>query len=106
LQGSGDKMTGGVGRDVFQFDSLNEMGKVITDFQAGTGGDVLSLQNLLVSIGYVGTDPLHDGEIRLIQDGAKTELQVDSHPGVHHYVTAATLESVVATQVTIDNFLL
>ena len=104
LQGNGDQLSGGAGRDVFQFNALTEMGKVITDFQAGAGGDILGMHDLLAAVGYAGTNPLQDGQVRLVQDGTKTEVQVDAHPGAHDYVTAATLQNTTASSLTGDNW--
>jgi len=106
LRGNGDIMSGGPGSDTFQFKSLNEMGKLVTDFQPGASGDHLDLHDLLVAIGHGATDPLTDGTLRLIQHGAATEVQVDSHPGEHDYVTAVTLQNVLATSLVHDNFTL
>lgn len=102
--GNGDIMSGGGGSDTFQFNALNETGKVITDFQAGSGGDVLDLHNLELATGYTGNDGLRDGSVRLIQNGVNTEVQVDSHFGEHHWVDAVTLQNVNAAVLTHANF--
>lgn len=44
-----DILTGGDGSDTFDFDHLSRQADVITDFQAGVGGDVLDLRDLLDS---------------------------------------------------------
>jgi hypothetical protein len=105
IAGTGDVMTGGGGSDTFRFNALTETGKVITDFQAGAGGDVLDLHNLELATGYTGNDGLRDGAVRLIQNGASTEVQVDSHFGEHHWVDAVTLQSVNAAALVHSNFL-
>src|SRR5687768_5801162 len=48
----GDILTGGTGRDQFVISALNEVGKLITDFQAGGGGDYLNIDGLLSAVGY------------------------------------------------------
>jgi RTX calcium-binding nonapeptide repeat (4 copies)/FG-GAP-like repeat len=106
LKALGDVMTGGAGRDVFQINATNEIFKVVTDFQAGAGGDVLDLHNLLISIGHGPTNALTDGTIRMVQNGAATEVQVDMHPGENRFATAVTLQNVSASSLVADNFLL
>jgi hypothetical protein len=106
MRGDGDVLSGGPGSDTFRFNALNEVGKVITDFQGGAGGDVLDLDNLLAFTGYTGANALQDGVVRLVQNGASTEVQVDAHPGTHHWVTAVTLQNVTATAVIPENFVL
>jgi len=99
-------MSGGAGQDVFQINAPNEIFKVVTDFQAGAGGDVLDLRNLLISVGHGPTNALTDGTIRMVQNGAATEVQVDLHPGEHRFATAVTLQDVSASSLVADNFLL
>ena len=106
LKVSGDVMTGGAGQDTFQFNALDESFKVVTDFQAGAGGDVLDFHNLLASIGHGGTDALADGTIQLTQNGAATEVQIDADPGQQDFITVVTLQNVFPSQLVHDNFLL
>jgi len=106
LKALGDVMSGGAGQDVFQINAPNEIFKVVTDFQAGAGGDVLDLRNLLISVGHGPTNALTDGTIRMVQNGAATEVQVDLHPGEHRFATAVTLQDVSASSLVADNFLL
>ncbi len=71
------EMTGGSGKDTFQFSSLPSHGPlVITDFQAGAGGDVLDVfgMNGYVRLGDIS--PFVTGQYRFIQRGADTVLQV------------------------------
>jgi hypothetical protein len=104
MVGNGDFLAGGGGSDTFQFNALNETGKVITDFQAGAGGDVLDLHNIELAAGYAGNDGLRDGSLRLIQNGANTEVQIDAQFGEHHWVDAVTLQNVNAAALTHANF--
>ena len=106
LKALGDVMTGGAGQDVFQINAPNEIFKLVTDFQAGVGGDVLDLRNLLISIGHGPTNALSDGTIRMVQNGTATEVQVNLHPGEHRFATAVTLKNVAAASLVADNFLL
>jgi hypothetical protein len=43
--------------------------------------------------------------VRLIQNIGNTEVQVDAHPGEHHWLTVATLLNVTATSLIQDNFI-
>jgi hypothetical protein len=106
IVGNGDVMTGGGGQDNFQFNGLNELGKVITDFSAGASGDILDLHNLEAAVGYAGHNALADNAVRLIQNGANTEVQVDTHYGEHHWADVVTLQNVNVAALTHDNFLL
>jgi len=89
-----DIMAGGGIYRTFAFERLADAGKEIVDFHAGAGGDVLDLRGLLTSLGYQGASPLTDGELRLVQDGSDTHVQIDARPGMHSYVTVATLDNV------------
>ncbi|WP_170181740.1 FG-GAP-like repeat-containing protein [Phreatobacter stygius] len=103
---AGDIMTGGPGSDTFVFNALNETGKKITDFQAGAGGDVLQLHGLLAATGYAGTDGLNDGVVKFAQSGADTLVQIDTDPtNQHHWVTAVTLQNVVAATIIHNNII-
>jgi hypothetical protein len=104
LRGNGDMLIGGAGRDTFQINTLSEMGEIISNFRPGAGQDVLDLHNLLTSIGHGATDAFVDGTVRLVQDGTAVEVQVDTSPGAHHYVRAATLQNVAASTLVPGNF--
>jgi V8-like Glu-specific endopeptidase len=101
---SGDLVTGGNPQDTFTFNQIADAGMEITDFQPGVGGGVLNLQGLFGSIGYSGGNPLGDGEVRLVQNGANTDVQVDAHPGTHSYVTLVQLDNVAAGSITSANW--
>ncbi|MEJ0017189.1 MAG: FG-GAP-like repeat-containing protein [Acetobacteraceae bacterium] len=87
------------GSRVLPFDRLGAPRMEIADFRAGGGGDVLQLRGLLQQLGYAGSNPLLDGELRLVPDGGSVHVQVDARPGQHAYVTIATLDNVLAGSV-------
>ena len=91
--------------DSFRFDALNQVGKVITDFTPGAGGDILSLHGLELATGFAGSDGLASGSVRLVQNGTDAEVQIDAHYGEHHWVDIATLQHVNIAALTHDNFL-
>lgn len=83
-----DILTGGAGRDTFVIDKGAGAADVITDFQAGAGGDFLDLRGFGVS----GFDKL---VIR--QSGANTVLTLDG-------TTTLTLVNVAASALQAQNF--
>jgi hypothetical protein len=104
LDAFGDVLTGGTGRDQFVISALNEIGKLITDFQAGGGGDYLNIDALLTAVGYAGSNGIADGVVRLVQNGAATEVDVLASATLG-FITAATLQNVNAGTLTPDNFI-
>lgn len=101
----GDVLTGGAGSDVFRFAAAGELGDTITDFAAGTGGDRFDIGDLLAQSGYWGATPLADKAVRLVQNGADAEVQIDLDHGNHHWADIATLEHVNAAAMTEWNFI-
>ena len=90
----GDILTGGAGSDRFVLTGLHNGPTTITDFQTGPGGDQLDVHALLTSLGYLGSDPLADHTLRLVQQGADAFVQVHPTLGTDAYVTIASLHSV------------
>ncbi len=99
-----DRIAGGGIYRTFEFDRLADAGKEIVDFHAGAGGDVLDLHGLLTSLGYLGANPLADGQVRVVQDGPDTHVQLDARPGMHAYVTVATLDNVAPASLQTGNW--
>ncbi|HEY0312489.1 MAG TPA: type I secretion C-terminal target domain-containing protein, partial [Allosphingosinicella sp.] len=100
------QLTLGSGSDLVTFNtSLTSGSVVITDFQTGDAGDVLDVVPLLT----IGTNwnrtsnPFAAGNVRLLQAGADTLLQIDGAAGDGHWVTLATLQNTVATSFTAAN---
>lgn len=62
-----DVLTGGDGADRFAFADLPWAPIQVTDFR---DGDVLDLRGLFEGSGYWGSDPVADGRLRVIDDGA------------------------------------
>lgn len=74
-------ITTGSGRDTVFADRIWDGPGVITvtDFTAGTGGDVLDISGMLGALsGYKqDTDPFEKGYMQIVQVGSRAELQVD-----------------------------
>ena len=82
---------------------------IITDFNAGTGGDKLDITDLLQNgaSGYDGTNPFAAGYLNLVQSGSDTLLQFDadgSSGNTYSMVTAAVLQNVSLTELNSSNF--
>ena len=115
-QGGDDLLVGGLGddyidaylgRDTVDYNHLNEAGDHIYEFTVGVGGDVLDLHDLLVDIGYAGSDPFADGYLSFKYDGNfHTTVLVDAD-GVGAG-TATTLTTIVfanLNQSNTDNYI-
>jgi Ca2+-binding RTX toxin-like protein len=102
--GGSDTLTGGAGSDVFSF--FYQIGStsvtVITDFQAGAGGDNIIVNNLPPGIG----NPFASGYARLVQSGADTLIQFDDdgYGSAFSLRTVGILQNVDKTQLVAANF--
>ena len=108
--GSTLTLSGGEGRDTFLVYDGNQSPLVFTDFEGGSAGDILNVQNLLfASSGYAGGNPFDaaTGYLRLVDDGVKTELQWNRTGEAVNgaWNTVAILQGTAASTLTIDNFL-
>ncbi|MDB5438949.1 MAG: hypothetical protein JWM33_1376, partial [Caulobacteraceae bacterium] len=112
--GDADTLTGGDGVDVYQL-AYNYPGSdytpdIVTDFQAGAVGDQLDFANLinaLANYGVIanGDNPIADGVLQYVQEGADTLLQVnfDSAGYSNGWQTVLVLQNVDAASLTLDN---
>lgn len=95
-----DLMAGGAGRDVFRYSAAEELnGDLITDFEAGAGGDQLDFSALFDAIGYSGSTPIQDGYIALDQVGADTVARLDLDGGGDSFSVSLTLRAVTASDI-------
>ncbi|KQT56099.1 hypothetical protein ASG52_24590 [Methylobacterium sp. Leaf456] len=62
--GGSDILTGGGRRDTFMLIADDGGSDTITDFQLGSGGDLLDVTKFLKSVGYTGKNAFADGVIR------------------------------------------
>jgi len=102
-------LAGGAGADryVFQPDGQGAWGAwgayTIADFQAGSGGDLIDLFSLLPD---AAGSPVAGGQVRMLQDGTRVLLQVDSDGagGPLAYETRLILENTALGSLTWHNF--
>jgi Ca2+-binding RTX toxin-like protein len=75
----GDTLNGGAGSDRFDFDALADAGDTLTFFEAGAGGDVLDIANLLdASTSYAdGAGGLLAEYVQVSAAGADASLSID-----------------------------
>lgn len=97
-----DILTGGAGADRFAYQNVGEAGDTITDFKAGTNGDVIDLAVMSRQLDWKG-DLIGNGYVRFVQSGANTLLQVDADGGANSFVKMATLKNVLANTLTTAN---
>lgn len=93
-----DTLTGGAGRDRFAYIGTDEGGDVITD---ASTNDTFDLSVIAAQYDW-SDDPLGDGYVRAVQQGANSLLQVDVDGGGNKFTTLATLDGFTAGSLT-DN---
>jgi Ca2+-binding RTX toxin-like protein len=94
-----DTLTGGAGQDRFLINAIHDGAEQITDFQAGVGGDVLDLSDLLD-----GFDPGSDNPgdfVQFVNAGGDTTVRVDADGAANgvSFVDVAVLQNVMLTNV-------
>jgi Ca2+-binding RTX toxin-like protein len=95
-----DTLTGGLGSDVFEWNSVGEGVDLVTDFKAGIGGDTLQIGDVLEN--YDGNI---DGFVRFVAGGSGVLFQVDFDGGGDNFVTLATLAGLSATTINAQQML-
>jgi len=116
-QGGDDLIIGGVGddyiaaypgRDTIDYNHLDEGGDQVHNFTVGVGGDVVDLHDLLVDIGYAGSDPFADGYLSFeIHDPFYTRIWVDADgAGAGTATLMTTLNFANLSQSNIDNYII
>lgn len=70
-----DILTGGEGTDIFRYNSIVDLGDVITDFVPTE--DKIDLSQVLVGVGYSGNNPIDDSYIGFRSFGSDTIIQFD-----------------------------
>ncbi|EHR71710.1 type 1 secretion C-terminal target domain protein [Burkholderiales bacterium JOSHI_001] len=102
--GGSDELEGGAASDVFAYVLVSDRGAVgdhIHGFEAGDGGDVLDLRDLLTSIGAPhDSNAFSAGWLNFATGGGNTVVQVDSDglSGPNPLVTLVTLSAALLSQ--------
>jgi Ca2+-binding RTX toxin-like protein len=102
-----DSLTGGTGADQFDFNAISEIGDTITDFEVGASGDMIDLIDILLSVGYSGSDPLGDARVRTQSTGPggnDTDIEIDT-TGSGDYAVIVTLDGISQGDITVDNWI-
>jgi len=92
----GDSLTGGGGDDQFVYQSIRDVGDIITDFEIGS--DQIILTDVLDSFGYEGNDAIDDGfvEIESMSSGSIVKLDADGADGQGIFRPFILVENVAA----------
>jgi Ca2+-binding RTX toxin-like protein len=102
-----DLLVGGAGSDYFQFrtTSADTSTDTVTDFQAGLGGDWLSIPTWLFSNYQRTANPFSSGHARLTRSSANTlvEVDVDGSSGPAGFETIAILTNVSVSSLVASN---
>ena len=100
-------LTGGTGSDVYHLQASNFSAITVTDFTVGIEGDVIDINQFLNSTNDNNPFDPNIGYLRVRQDGTNTLLEFDQDGanGVgNDWRTVLTLQNVVATSLTSENF--
>jgi Ca2+-binding RTX toxin-like protein len=94
---------------ITQYETIAAKPTEITDFSAGTSGDVLDIKDLLqnAATGYDGTNPFAAGYLKLEQSGFDTLVRFDADGSAgtaSAFVTVAVLKNVNASTIAAANF--
>jgi hypothetical protein len=98
-------LTGGAGSDTFVFNNVPWNAGHITDFN--TAQDVLNLAGIFKSIGYTGANPVADGYLSFVSDGAgNTQVYVNAHNPANPWASlVTTLDHVSPTSITSHDYI-
>ncbi|MBG1261824.1 calcium-binding protein [Nostoc sp. BAE] len=101
--GGSDTLTGGSGNDQFIYQTLNYSNTTITDFNQSQ--DKLVFTDLFKSRGYSSSNPIGDGNLKFVQSGTSTvvEVLINYYPGYSSFSTFATLDNFTATNLVVGS---
>ncbi|MEH1842182.1 MAG: DUF4347 domain-containing protein [Nostoc sp.] len=101
--GGSDTLTGGTGNDQFIYQILSDSNGRITDFDQSQ--DKLVFTDLFKSRGYSSSNPIGDGNLKFVQSGTSTlvEVLINYYPGYSSFNTFATLDNFTATNLVVGS---
>ncbi|OKH40471.1 hypothetical protein NIES2119_02310 [[Phormidium ambiguum] IAM M-71] len=99
----GDTLTGGDGNDRFVYRNFSDRTDQIVDFTPSK--DIIVLTEVFSNLGYIGTNPINDGYMQLVQSGLNTLVQIDPDgAGFATFKTLVTLQNVLPNDLNPNNF--
>jgi VCBS repeat-containing protein len=115
-----DTLTGNGGNDTFQFLSTRDTGDTVTDFTAGTGGDVFDFSRIdstngsydplpdngSPAFGLYADSNVHAHSINYFQSGADTIIWADTDGDTSTVELEVTVQNVQAANLVSGNFIL
>ncbi|MEL7267679.1 MAG: hypothetical protein AAFP69_23110, partial [Planctomycetota bacterium] len=98
------EVTLGSGQDTLFTESSGVV--VITDFEAGAGGDLVDISSLLNGLlNWDGaSNPFGSGDMQIIQSGSSVLLQTDRNGGGDEFVTRIEFQNTLLSDLTVENF--
>jgi hypothetical protein len=100
--GGDDTLSGGGGNNHFVYSSTADGTDTITDFQAGSGKDVINIHDILTGVG----DPMDldtAGFVQITGTPSAATISVDANGGGDGFVALATLSGVNGVTTTVDD---
>ncbi|HYX17033.1 MAG TPA: DUF4347 domain-containing protein [Nostoc sp.] len=101
--GGSNTLTGGSGNDQFIYQTLSDSNTTITDFNQSQ--DKLVFTDLFKSRGYSSSNPIGDGNLKFVQSGTSTlvEVLISYNPSYSSFSTFATLDNFTATNLVVGS---
>ncbi|MEH1870282.1 hypothetical protein [Nostoc sp.] len=98
-----DTLTGGSANDQFIYQTLSYSTNPITDFDPSQ--DKLVFTDLFKSQGYSSSNPIADGNLKFVQSGTSTlvEVLISYSPSYSDFSTFATLDNFTATNLVVGS---
>jgi len=100
--GGDDTLSGGGGNNLFVYKDTADGADTITDFQVGSGKDVIDIHDVLSGIGDTSNLDT-DGFVQITGNASSATINVDANGGGDNFVALATLSGVNGITTTVDD---